>query len=60
MAFLVAIHDAPGLAAILPPAPANFVTRKGTQLELAGAPYRFGGINIHNANDSSGCRNGEA
>jgi Tol biopolymer transport system component len=34
---------------------ASFVERAGTQLTLDGAPYRFTGINIYNANNLSGC-----
>jgi mannan endo-1,4-beta-mannosidase len=33
----------------------NFVTRSGTQLRLAGQPYRFGGLNIYNANSTGSC-----
>ncbi len=36
-------------------APAGFVTRSGTTLQLDGQPYRFTGINVYNANNASGC-----
>jgi mannan endo-1,4-beta-mannosidase len=36
-------------------APAGFVTRVGTGLQLDGQAYRFSGINIYNANNASGC-----
>ena len=38
-----------------PPAPAGFVTRSGAQLLLNGAPYRFTGLNIYNANSVDNC-----
>jgi hypothetical protein len=38
-----------------PPAPSGFVTRSGTQLLLNGAPYRFTGLNIYNANSRDNC-----
>ena len=36
-------------------APAGFVTRNGTQLVLDGAPFRFTGLNIYNANSNGLC-----
>lgn len=33
----------------------GFVTRTGTQLQLNGAPYRFRGLNIYNANSNNNC-----
>jgi uncharacterized repeat protein (TIGR01451 family)/CSLREA domain-containing protein len=42
-------------AAIPPPTAVDFVTRSGTQLQLRGDPYRFTGVNVYNANNSSGC-----
>jgi len=42
---------------ILIPSPSSsaFVTRVGTQLDLAGSPFRFEGFNIYNANSNGGC-----
>jgi hypothetical protein len=36
-------------------APPGFVYRSGTQLMLDGAPYRFTGLNIYNANSDGWC-----
>ena len=36
-------------------APPGFVTRNGTRLALDGAPYRFTGLNIYNANSNGWC-----
>jgi CSLREA domain-containing protein len=34
----------------------GFVTRDGNDLRLDGAPYRFSGVNIYNANSDGWCR----
>jgi mannan endo-1,4-beta-mannosidase len=35
--------------------PPSYVTRSGTQLMQGGAPYRFTGLNIYNANSTGSC-----
>jgi mannan endo-1,4-beta-mannosidase len=42
-------------AALAAPPPSPYVKRSGATLTLGGAPYRFTGLNIYNANSTGSC-----
>lgn len=42
-------------SAIAAPPPSPYVTRSGAALTLGGAPFRFTGLNIYNANSTGSC-----
>ena len=53
---MVATAVVAGQPSAAAPAPGpQFVTRSGTELRLNGAPYRFTGLNIYNANSTGTC-----
>ena len=50
---LLGLAGAQAVSAAPPPSP--YVTRSGSSLMLGGAPYRFTGLNIYNANSTGSC-----
>lgn len=55
VATMTALVAMGALSAAQAAVPTSFVVQSGSDLELDGKPFRFTGINVYNANNSTGC-----